>query len=81
MKLILSAAQDPGGAEAISPVLKALRTREDVSLTVLATRQAGEVFSKHGVAYDDAEGWDESRVKDAIGEAKPSLIFTATSHG
>lgn len=81
----VAVAQDPGGAEALAPVLKALADA-GWTLMVLARRQACQVFERAGIAYSSC---DEARLVSAdecagvalrrFEEHPPQLVLTATS--
>ena len=81
----LAVAQDPGGAEALAPVLKALANK-GWSLSVLARRQAGKIFERAKVAYDPCDDEKLATAGDYFGFAlrqldvhHPQLLLTATS--
>lgn len=86
LKTILALAQDPGGAEALEPVLIHLHARDDVTLHVLARKHASSIFSRAGLTVEtcDFDGWDfeqwQSFAEDWLSRYLPDQLLTATSN-
>jgi hypothetical protein len=76
---IMAGAQDPGGAEALAPVLLCLDKADDVRLEVLARAQGGAVFQRDGLAFEAADHTPDEEVLDRIHNTAPNLVITATS--
>lgn len=81
----VAVAQDPGGAEALVPVLNGLAER-GWRLSVLARRQACEVLTRAGVGYTACDEMGPRDPRQAIGfalqqlqEHHPQMVLTATS--
>ena len=79
-KRILFSANDPGGANAILPVVKALVARGDTVLG-LVTGPATETFSRAGISADDAGGYSAAELAREITTFKPDVYLAGTSIG
>lgn len=71
---IIFAAQDPGGFEAIAPVIKNLQKDDNFELIVVLKNQSCDFAIKEGIKYTDANVL-------SLEEFNPDFIFTATSAG
>ena len=76
---IMAGAQDPGGAEALAPVLSALNATNDVRLEMLARTQAAAVFCRFGLEFECADKLSDAAVTDRVFAAAPNLVIAATS--
>jgi hypothetical protein len=71
---------DPGGAEAVAPVLATLRATPGLVVHALTYRQACDVFDRHRIPREGLA--DRTSVEDAqaiLRERKAGLLFTGTS--
>ena len=82
---ILVAAQDPGGAFALAPVLSQLSERGDIDISVFARMQASSIFDHAGLNFSDCtnlkldiEGWTDF-VVSTFERYQPDCVLTATS--
>ena len=86
MNTILALAQDPGGAEAIEPVLTRLQGHNDLKLHILASKHACSIFSQAGLELVECnyQGWSlpnwQDFAEDWLKRYKPNLLLTATSN-
>ena len=83
MPSVLAAARDPGGAEALLPVLEAL-SKGGNGVTAVAQEPAYGRFSGSGIASSRIEGrWPElvRHAEGTIREATPDVVVLATSMG
>jgi len=72
---------DPGGANAVAPVIEALRAQKRVEVIALAYRQARDHWAKFGLEFQALEE-DISRqaVLELLYQTKPALLLTGTSY-
>jgi hypothetical protein len=78
--LILAVAGDPGGANALAPVIERLRSDSRVSVRALAYRQAGKLWRQRGLACEDlSEDIFMGAVSSFFKQKHPSLLLTGTS--
>ncbi len=83
---ILVACRDPGGAEALSPVVLRLIREAKVELTVLGYRFSEEIFKKRNVPFKKLEDFNITDVSSAsmellLDKVKPNLVVLGTSQG
>ncbi len=77
---VLTVAGDPGGAAAMSPVLRMLGTDDRMALRMLAYRQAVTLWRQQGFTVEPLdEKISTDGVSQMISTYKPSLLFTGTS--
>lgn len=83
---VVAVAQDPGGSEALVPVLKALIRHGWGPVSILARQQGCAVFSRAGLEVTDGDGLtrtDGIPTLDGalrwLGQQRPELVLTATS--
>ena len=77
--VILSLCGDPGGAHAISPVLRRL-TQENNIVRIYAYRQALEIFEADGLSpVEISEGVQDRELKETLIHCKPDLCLLGTS--
>lgn len=79
-KRVLFSANDPGGANAILPVVKALVTRGD-TVRGIVTGPAIDIFARADVSADDAGGYSASNLTREITIFKPDVYLAGTSIG
>lgn len=84
---MVAVAQDPGGAEALVPVVKAFLGKGS-SVSLLATRHALDIFSRERLAAASCDDKGLFSLKEWVDfsskwltERKPQLVLTATSLG
>lgn len=71
---------DPGGTNAVIPVLLQLLAEGRANLRVFAYRQAVGILTKAGISYSVIdEGITEASIQDQIRKIQPALILTGTS--
>ncbi len=82
---VLAAAQDPGGANALVPVLVRLSERDDIDLSIVARKQACSIFGHVGLYFADCtdqeldiEGWMDFATS-VFELNQPDCVLTATS--
>ncbi len=85
---VLAVAHDPGGAEALAPVLTALSGRGGCELSVLAGRYARTIFTRAKIPHRpcDIEGTEGRAALSALAcgtlaKRRAHLVLTATSFG
>lgn len=77
---IITVCGDPGGANALAPVLKLLKKKEGVHLIHYAYNEALDVLKRHHIEARALPAIvDENFVKEAFQENQATLLFTATS--
>jgi len=84
MKKILATSWHPGGANAISPVIKSLREKDDVEVVAIGYQYSEKVFERDGVEYRKISDYGLKDVAlDSMFELlemeSPDLIVTGTS--
>lgn len=77
---VLVAANDPGGAQAILPVVLKLEARGDEVLALL-TGPACAIFAQRGVAHEVATDWDDSTLTARVAAFTPDIFLAGTSTG
>lgn len=76
---IVAVSGDPGGAEALAPVLVALKANGTAAIAY-AYRQAQAVWTERGLAHEVlSEQTDEAACADVLHKHKPDLVLTSTS--
>lgn len=71
---------DPGGANAVAPVIELLRAEGKVSVTALAYLQAVTLWSKRGIQFDTINGeTGDDDILKLLNEPKANLLLTGTS--
>jgi len=78
---IIFVAQDPGGFEAILPVIKNLQKKNSFALATFLCNESRNVAKRAGIKYIDVTGFSFSKIRKRIKKEKPALLFTATSGG
>ncbi len=78
---IIFAAQDPGGFDAVAPVIKNLKKDGSFEVIVFLKNQSGDSAKKVRIKYVDANNLSPQEIEKIIGVENPDLIFTATSAG
>ena len=79
-KKIVAAAHDPGGAQAMAPVLAALSNWRSIELSVYAGKWAQTVFNRYGIDFKAIEtDIDERKASSIMDLENPALLFTGTS--
>lgn len=78
VKKILFLARDPGGANAIAPIILSLQQR--FSVVVIAKEYAKDVFEKADIVYELFKGEiSKKKVEEMLKMIAPELIVTGTS--
>lgn len=80
MKRILVAANDPGGANAIAPVVKKLISQGDLVLP-LVTGPAVTIFQQQGIVCEESTSSTSDDLKKQILAFSPSVFLAGTSGG
>jgi len=77
---IITICGDPGGANAIAPVIELLRDEGKVSVTALAYLQAVTLWSGWGIQFDVIKGEaSDDDILKFLNEPKANLLLTGTS--
>lgn len=77
---VIAICGDPGGAEAVAPVLAALRTEKHADVCALAYSHARAVWATHGLQFDELdERIDVARAGSLLDKLGAELLFTGTS--
>lgn len=79
-KKILFCANDPGGGNAILPVVQTLLKRGNTCEGLL-TGPAREIFTRAGVPFQDAEELEDSALESIVGTYAPDLLLAGGSVG
>ena len=79
-KHILWSANDPGGMNAIVPVIEALVARGDI-VAGIATGPSRTIAQRKGLMVTDAEGYSEEDLQTEIVKASPDVLLAGTSSG
>jgi len=78
---IFFAAQDPGGFNAILPVIKELKNNKKFPLKIFLANQSRDIAKKGGIDYQDSNNLSDKKLVQLFQEGRPNLVFTATSTG
>jgi len=78
---ILAVAQDPGGVEAILPVIKKLLKKSNVQLKIFTEVKGGLIFIKEGIKCSRVDNCSLKELDLEFKKINPDLTLTATSHG
>lgn len=78
---IIFAAQDPGGFNAVLPVIKELKKKKNFLLKLILANQAQDIAEREKINYQKGNRLTEKKLTKLIQEEHPDLIFTATSQG
>jgi len=77
---IVTICGDPGGANAVAPVIELLRAEGKVSVTALAYLQAVTLWSERGIQFDTIKGEaGDNDILKLLNEPKADLLLTGTS--
>lgn len=77
---IVTICGDPGGANAIAPIIELLRDEGKVSVTALAYLQAVTLWSGRGIQFDAIKGEaSDDDILKFLSEPKANLLLTGTS--
>ncbi|MHB9101238.1 MAG: CDP-glycerol glycerophosphotransferase family protein [Sulfuricella sp.] len=77
---IVTICGDPGGANAVAPVIELLRAEGKVSVTALAYLQAVTLWSERGIQFDTIkEEAGDNDILKRLNEPKANLLLTGTS--
>ena len=79
-KRILVSANDPGGANSIVPVVRALKARGN-TVECVVTGPAVEIFSSGGILVDDVTSITENELRERVEHLHPSVFLAGTSIG
>lgn len=79
--LVVAVCGDPGGANAVAPVIEALRAEGRVAVNALAYRQASiTLWTKRNLVFDDlGEGTTRTPAIQRLRNSGTGLLLTATS--
>jgi len=78
---IIFAAQDPGGFNAILPVIKELKKKKKFLLKIFLANQSRDIAKKNKISYQDSNHLTNRKLIQIFKKERPSLVFTATSYG
>lgn len=80
MRSVVAVCGDPGGANAVAPVLKLLARQARVAIRALAYNEARSLWAEQGIAVEDLPS-DISRsdIINTLSEASVGLLLTGTS--
>lgn len=77
---IIAVCGDPGGANAVAPVIEALQAEGLVSVRALAYRQAQSLWTKRGLVFEMlAERSTRAMAMELLGQPGTALLLTGTS--
>lgn len=76
---IIFAAQDPGGFNAILPVIKKLKKNNKFLLKIILSNQAKDIAKNQKISYQDSNYLTEKAIAWFLKKESPDLIFTGTS--
>lgn len=77
---IIAICGDPGGANAVAPVIEALREEGRVSVRALAYRQAQSLWTKRGLVFETlAERTTRAMAMEWLSQSRTALLLTGTS--
>ena len=76
---ILFAAQDPGGANALVPVIKKIRRKE--AIKIFSIKFASAIFQKETLIHQDCTVMKAAAFKKEFASFAPDVIMTGTSIG
>lgn len=79
-KRILYSANDPGGANAIAPIVEALLKRGD-QCEGLLTGPACDSFSRRSISFTDATAMSDEALQAAFGKFAPDILLAGRSVG
>jgi hypothetical protein len=79
-KRILWSANDPGGMNAIVPVIQALIARGDI-VTGIATGPAVSIATEKNLSVQDASAYAEEVLQEKISAARPDIFLAGSSVG
>ncbi|MBT4445669.1 hypothetical protein HOA92_02180 [archaeon] len=77
-KKIIFCSQDPGSANALTPVIKKLEQGNQFTVQVFATKQSCEFFNQAGISFQDLNG---KLFNQQVITEKPDLIILGASSG
>ncbi|MDP2651824.1 MAG: polysialyltransferase family glycosyltransferase [bacterium] len=77
-KRILWSANDPGGANAVVPVVAALIERGD-EVVGIVTGPAIDIAKQKGFVVQDADKYSEDELKETVARARPDVFLAGTS--
>lgn len=80
MKRVLVSANDPGGANAIVPVVANLVSSEN-EILVLVTGPAKDIFAAQGFTYIDAATLSATSLAHQVNSFQPDVFLAGTSEG
>lgn len=78
---IIFTAQDPGGFNAILPVIKELKKRNNFLLKLILANESRGIAKKNKISYQDGNKLTDKELAQLARKENPDLIFTATSMG
>src|SRR3989344_1024872 len=78
---IFFAAQDPGGFNAILPVIKGLKQERNFLLKIFLSNQSRNIAKRNKINYHNSNHLTERNLIKIFKKDRPNLIFTATSYG
>lgn len=80
MRSVIAVSGDPGGANALAPVLKTLRDEGRATVRALAYNEARDVWSRHGISLEELPS-DISRqdIVSKLMESPEGLLLVGTS--
>lgn len=77
---VLAVAGDPGGGNALAPVMRALLKRDDRELYAYAYRQTEAVWTRHELPFTTLqEPVPDARLQCLLDNIRPSIVLTGTS--
>lgn len=80
MRSVVAVCGDPGGANAVAPVLKLLTRQARVTVRALAYNEARGLWAEQGIAVEDLPSdLSHSAIIDTLREASVGLLLTGTS--
>jgi hypothetical protein len=77
---ILIICGDPGGANALVPVIRRLKSENIAGLQIFAYREAMEIMSRNDILFSHPdEAITNAEIEELLGKNRPDIIVTGTS--
>lgn len=78
---ILFASQDPGGCNALLPVINELLHRKKDVLKIVGAKSSIKIYKREGIEFDDFTGLTDKEIETKIRDFNPDKIILGTSGG
>jgi hypothetical protein len=77
---IIAACQDPGGCNALLPVINELR-RQQVEVVFLAAEYSKEILKRKNIFFEAINNYKDNSVKNIFKQVNPDIVISGTSFG